>query len=195
MRNKSSFYGLYVFVLVVVATLSSCQKDIYSPEPVRANNWAQEYYQNVLLKNKRDKKTGTQSTATGKGANSKANFENPLWDRAIAGETGIYSYVEVPLGATQKRGFFIGKKMDIAELKRRPLSFERLIIYKDKNGRINQRVVAYLPRQPYNADKISLTHLDDFTGQLIYQDWAGKILFVLQVNEGKATRLGAKTKG
>ena len=74
-------------------------------------------------------------------------------------------------------------------------SFDRLVIYKDKRGKINQRIISFIPDETYlTRHKNNISHnrinkLDkDFDGYLHYKDWDGKVLFVLRIKNGEPVK-------
>jgi hypothetical protein len=176
MRKKTTLkITLCLLFFASIITVTSCRKDIYVPKTASDIQWAQDYYNNVLLKAKGNqinyKKFSKMPTA--QQANV-PNLKTALWDKAEAGKTLLYDFVEMPLLSTRKISTYIGLQGDTANLNTKPASFDRLVVYKNKSGVINQRIVTYVPAKSYldrhngDASKNTLAKLDkDFTGYLV----------------------------
>lgn len=126
-------------------------------------------------------------------------MKTPMWLRARASKTAIYDFVETPLMYTRKISRSVIKTGEVANEAILKASFDRLVIYKNKKGRINQRIISYVPDAGYlsrhNGDisHNKIENLDkDFDGFLIYSAWDGTVLFRLRVDHGVARKLKNK---
>lgn len=70
------------------------------------------------------------------------------------------------------------------------------MIYKDKEGKISERIVSYIPDRDYllkhkgDISHNKINKLDkDFNGYLRYSSWDGTPLFMLRITNGKATMM------
>ena len=133
----------------------------------------------------------------------------PFWDRATtANFKGKVDYVEVPIALSNKRIHLYQFKKDNIKLKPDGsvvlASFQRLIIYKDRKGKVGQRLVTYIPDKQYIKDHgyevgaNTLAKINrDFFGYIEYKNWSGSIISVLRIENGKVVRrykLKAATK-
>jgi hypothetical protein len=200
--KKTPTIKIILLFITGVIVLISCRKDIYGPKTASDIQWAQDYYNNVLVKAKGNqidyKKFSKMPTIQ---ETKEPNVKTALWDKAVAGNTGIYDFVEMPLLSTRKISTYIGPQGDTANLDAKPESFDRLVVYKNKSGTINQRIVTYVPAKSYldrhngDASQNTLNKLDkDFTGYLVYKDWEGMHLFTLAVNNGKPRKFRNATQ-
>jgi hypothetical protein len=181
-------------------TLFACRKDIsqmFNGKP-NATGWARDYFNTTLLPNEGNQVSYNKlsSMASFGSAAKKPNMKTPVWDRATSGKTLLYEFVEVPLMFTRKIAPNIGKAGSPADMEVIKATFDRLIIYKNKAGHINQRIVTYIPEKEYlKRQKGDISHnkinrLDkDFQGHLVYKSWDGNILFILKISNGKVHRL------
>lgn len=93
-----------------------------------------------------------------------------------------YDFVEIPITSTHKISHTFGitnnpNTKPVANQKIIDASFDRLIIYKDKKGKIDQRIISFIPDEAYltkhknNISHNSINKLDDdFVGYLHYKD-------------------------
>lgn len=63
-------------------------------------------------------------------------MKTPMWLRARASKTAIYDFVETPLMYTRKISRSVIKTGEVANEAILKASFDRLVIYKNKKGRI-----------------------------------------------------------
>ena len=131
-----------------------------------------------------------------KTLNDKPNMKSPMWVRAVSGKTSRFDFVEVPLMYNRKVSPTIQTKNKEIDKQVIQVTFDRLIIYKDKSGKINQRIVTYLPDESYlrshkgDISHNQINHLDkDFDGYLIYKSWEDRVLFILRIDKGVAKKL------
>ncbi|RYF16713.1 MAG: hypothetical protein EOO42_16305 [Flavobacteriales bacterium] len=129
-----------------------------------------------------------------------SNSKKPDWEKSNAGNTLVYNYVEIPLGYAHKitPTFAVTKNPNaVPEANQKVIdaSFDRLVIYKNKRGKVNQRIISFVPDEGYLAKhKNSIVHnridkLDsDFDGYLHYKDWEGGALFVLRIENGRPVK-------
>lgn len=130
-------------------------------------------------------------------------MEIPIWQKAMEGKTARYDYVEIPLKYTRKVITIIktdpatAEAVDPSILK---ASIDRLIIYKDKNGKVDQRIISFVPSKAYlDRHKGDISHnrigkLDkDFEGMLIYKEWNGTFLIALVYVDGKLFKIIKKS--
>jgi len=124
----------------------------------------------------------------------------PDWFKAKSIKTSLYDMVEVPV-VSKNMLITLYSFTSKGEPSRKPdltvmsVCFKRLIIYKNKSGIVNQRIVTYVPDREYllkhknDATNNYINKFDpDFSGYLEYADWSGKIYFVLRMLNGKAVR-------
>ena len=124
------------------------------------------------------------------------NAKNLHWEKSVASKTLIYNFVEIPLTYTHKitPTVAIVSSPNVKSIPNQKIidaSFDRLVIYKDKRGKINQRIISFIPDEAYltrHKNNIAHNRIDkldkDFDGYLHYKDWDGKILFVLRIKNG-----------
>ena len=139
---------------------------------------------------------------TGKSTSSisKSNKKTPLWEKSNSGINDLYTFVEIPIKYEHKitPTFSISKNPNAKPIANQQIidaSFDRLIIYKDKNGKINERIISFVPDEDYlrkHKGDISHNKIDkldeDFFGYLHYKDWEGNALFILRIEKGKAIK-------
>ncbi len=130
----------------------------------------------------------------------KNNKKTPIWVKSTAGKTPLYTFVETPLKYEHKVSptLMITKnpsQTPIVDQEIMDASFDRLIIYKDVNEKINQRIISFIPDKGYlkkhkgNIEHNKIDRLDkDFFGYLHYKDWDGKALFILRIENGKPVK-------
>lgn len=128
------------------------------------------------------------------------NAKNLHWEKSVASKTLIYNFVEIPLTYTHKITPTVAivsnpNAKPTPNQKIIDASFDRLVIYKDKRGKINQRIISFIPDEAYlTRHKNNISHnrinkLDkDFDGYLHYKDWDGKVLFVLRIKNGEPVK-------
>ena len=139
---------------------------------------------------------------TGKSTSSisKSNKKTPLWEKSNLGINDLCTFVEIPIKYEHKitPTFSISKNPNAKPIANQQIidaSFDRLIIYKDKNGKINELIISFVPDEDYlrkHKGDISHNKIDkldeDFFGYLHYKDWDGKVLFVLRIEKGKPVK-------
>ncbi|MFC1226676.1 hypothetical protein ACFE6N_22925 [Pedobacter sp. BG31] len=198
---------IVAFLGSVAISLFACRKEIKNfmaaesfPSSVK---WAKSYFYDDLVKIKGNAlnlsiyNTKLLSTT----AKRKQNYKIPIWEKAVSGKNSIYDFVEIPLKYTRKMTPQIYRKIDGKTNIITPnenylkATLDRFIIYKDKNNRINQRIVTYIPTKEYLArhkGDISHNHINkldkDFDGYLIYRTWDDRYLFTLIIDKGKAIK-------
>lgn len=194
---------IWLLFIVALSTLFACRKnisEIFSDKRNIETQWAQDYFNNVLQRNDGNevlyKKFNKVSSLNSQG--KAPNMKTPMWLRARASKTPIFEFVEIPLMYTRKISASISVNGPIADPSILKASFDRLVIYKDKDGRIDQRIITYIPNKDYlERHKGDISHnkienLDkDFDGYLVYKDWSGNRLFVLRIKDGLAHKLRA----
>ncbi|RZL32078.1 MAG: hypothetical protein EOO96_14870, partial [Pedobacter sp.] len=144
------------YCLIVVY---SCKKEIVgqldnkkqSSEKV---NWAIDYYE----KNLKEKTDNIVFLSSGKIANvsdkMSINIRTPHWRTAEAGENSFYEFIETDITSSRKTTPTFKVVVDPNQVPQADLevigaSFDRLLIFKDKNGFVNQRVITYVPDIQY----------------------------------------------
>jgi hypothetical protein len=189
---------------MIAIGIYSCRKDFMeTPEIAPEVNWAKDYFTKSLLPkegNLVDVRAYVKNSARASLMSSeKENMKVPIWQKAKSDKTNLYEFVEVALKYTtkvtpmlylQKKGQEPEKTTDENVVK---ASFDRLIIYKNKKGAIDQRIISFVPSLAYlerhNGDisHNSINKLDkDFEGMLVYRKWDGSFLFALMLKNGKA---------
>ncbi|MEJ5993679.1 hypothetical protein WG904_04535 [Pedobacter sp. Du54] len=182
----------------------SCKRDIGNlfsgDEEPNDIAWAKDYYaRNLEKKNNFAIKLGnTKGTTT--VTELKSNKKTPIWAKSSQGKTGLYTFVEVPLKYEHKVSptLMITKnplQTPVADQEIIDASFDRLVIYKDVNEKINQRIISFIPdidylrRHKNNIEHNRIDRIDnDFNGYLHYKDWDGKALFILRIENGKPVK-------
>jgi len=186
--------------LICLITVFACRKEIsgiFDKTPDNASQWAKDYFTNVLVKNEGNQLQFKNLKGVSlKTLNDKPNMKSPMWVRAKSGKTPRFDFVEVPLMYNRKVSPTIQTKKKEIDKQVIDATFDRLIIYKDKSGKINQRIVTYLPDESYlRRHKGDISHnqinnLDkDFDGYLIYKSWEDRVLFILRIDKGVAKKL------
>lgn len=200
MLTKLNKLVVLSLVLISLITVFACRKEIsgiFDKNSPNSSEWAKDYFINVLLKNEGNQVSYKNlKGASIKSVGSKPNMKSPMWVRAKPDKTFRYDFVEVPLLYNRKVTPIITTKNKELDKQVFQATFDRLIIYKDKNEKINQRIVTYLPDKAYlDRHKGDISHnqinrLDkDFDGYLIYKSWEDRVLFILRVDNGIAKKL------
>ncbi len=187
---------IVLFGLLGILLLYSCKKDIAGlfsgkDELLTDIDWAKTYYTQNLAQ-----KSSNNTNLMAANGLAKENKKTPIWTKSKAGNTSFYTFVEVPLkyGYKVSPTLMISKdplQTPIANKEIIDASFDRLIIFKDKNEKINQRIPDqdYLRKHRGNIEHNKIDDLDeDFFGYLHYKDWDGKALFVLRIEKGKPVK-------
>lgn len=200
MKTRPVNYLKYAIVVMTIIGIYSCRKTLNELMPNAIDKkvgWAQDYYNNVLQKNEGNQvsyKLANKISAVNEIV-SRPNMKSPMWIRARADKTNLFEFVEVPLSYSTKISASVGKASEKANAKVLKASFDRLIIYKDKRGKIDQRIITYVPSEAYlarhNGDisHNKINNLDrDFEGFLQYKKWDGTPLIVLMIKNGKAVK-------
>lgn len=207
MKNK-----VLLTVALVALVLFACRKEFRSSDYATtagssdfAVSDARHYFYNVARK-QADPVTPVNNLSTSStqhNATSMYGHNNkilPYWKFATTGSNANYQYVEMPYTSKAKFASFVhmdGSKTPEPEASNPVLtkSLKRLILYKNKAGKINQRLVTYIPTAKYLAahnNDISHNRIgkldDDFNGYLEYKNINGKFLFVLKIKNGKAVK-------
>lgn len=203
-RTSSKVIKTSLLIVLSIAAFFSCKKEItgeFQNPPDPKIDWAKSYYRHSLeptvgLVNK----PGAIMSADGKVGVKKTNKLTANWDKAIAEETSLYDYVETPLSYEHKISTTLGlvsdpSKAPAANKDVINASFDRLVIFKNKSGEINQRIISYIPDESYlkkkngKIDHNRVGHLDkDFFGFLQYKSWDDKLLFVLRIENGRPVK-------
>lgn len=200
MKSKSLLFLISCFGAALFVFFISCHKgnlsDVNVSKPAESLTLtdAKQYFDLTLIK--KPLNNVLLSTFEKKAAAR----VNPLWSKAKAIHTSLYNMVEVPFvsGKMYYTMYTFGAKgspdrsVDQSVIQ---MGFKRLVIYKDKSGMVDQRIVTYLPDHEYlskhgnDASGNWVNRLDnDFSGYLEYSNWDQKVLFVLRIEHGKAVR-------
>ncbi|MBB2146193.1 hypothetical protein GM921_11900 [Pedobacter sp. LMG 31464] len=214
MKNKNPYIAIVALCMLIILVYS-CRKDFLSGEDVDPKvEWAKNYFKESLLPNEGNlvdpRQYITDALQASLMSQKKGNMKIPIWQKAMEGKTRLYDFVEVPLKYTSKvtpmlysheEGKNTVKTANKDVLK---ASLDRLIIYKNKDGKVNQRIISFIPTEQYLArHNGDISHnrsnkLDkDFDGTLIYREWNGAFLFALIIKDGRAIKklsLENKTK-
>lgn len=96
-----------IFLAIIsVALVYSCKKDIKQLFNDNATNidWAKTYYQNTLQNTQNYKLNSIANTNKGTSENNDklSNERKPNWEKARAGITLYYDFVEIPITYTHK---------------------------------------------------------------------------------------------
>lgn len=208
MKLAKSFIVIVAICSVVLFALS-CRKTYLEKHEVEVKiqvkpTWAEKYFIKSLLPkqgNVVDPSINSTNSLYSELKAQKENMKMPIWQKAVSQTSKIYEIVEVPLIYTTKVTPMIYPRtpgangsisIDEGVAK---ASFDRLVIYKNKNGQISQRIVSYVPSKEYlarhkgDASRNLITKIDkDFEGLLFYRDWNGRYLFALKMQNGKAVK-------
>lgn len=203
MKKLTSPFILSI-AFISIMLIYSCKKDIkhFFDGNEQSVQWAKDYYENNLQINQNYKLNLTASADKSISVKNTrlTNEKKPHWEESKAGVTPYYDYVELPLTYTHKitHTFGINQNPNVIPTPNQKIidaSFDRLIIYKDKKGKINQRIISFIPDEAYltkhknNINHNRIDKLDhDFVGYLHYKDWDGKALFVLRIVNGKPVK-------
>lgn len=205
MKIKNPYIALLAVFMLSIG-IYSCRKELVNiPEIKPEAQWARDYFKQSLIPNEGNKVDAYQYVENVLKANlmsnKKENYKIPIWQKAIQGKTNLYEFIEVPLKYTSKVTpmLYVNEKgknnVKTADKELLRASLDRLIIYKNNKGQIDQRIISFIPTEQYlqrhNGD-ISHNRIDkldkDFEGTLIYRKWNGTFLFALVIKEGKAIR-------
>jgi hypothetical protein len=164
---------------------------------------AKRYYERLIVEKGeflKPQKTGNADP------NHEANLKNlnnkryPSFDQAYVSETAHSTAVEIPIRFDiHNQHFFFGR--DKASLSQEDIkmmathSFDRFFIYKNKKtGEIRHWMLTYIPainylkKSNFNVKHNQLEMLDKkFSGQVLYKQWDGSIIYMLTFADGKRT--------
>jgi hypothetical protein len=205
MKIKNPYIvGLAICMLAIF--IYSCRKELsHKIETAPEAEWAKDYFTQSLLPNEGNMVDGRNYLPNGLSGNlrssKKENFKTPIWQRSKTGKTALYDFVETPIAYTTKVMPIIYREDPDGTAPREidkdvlRASLDRLVIYKDKKGKINQRLISFVPSSAYlkrhNGDisHNQINKLDkDFEGFLVYRKWDGNFLFALVIKDGKAVK-------
>ncbi|TCC88041.1 hypothetical protein EZ428_20170 [Pedobacter frigiditerrae] len=198
MKMKNPYIAIVAMFMLSIG-IYSCRKEVASlPEMKPEAQWAKSYFNDVLLPNAGNQVSYAVSNkvSSTERTGKKTNLKTPIWTRASVDKTALYEFVEIPLAYTHKITSIIGKKNEKPDLEIIKASFDRLLIFKDKKGKINQRIISFIPDKDYlNRHNGDISHnkinkLDkDFNGFLIYKTWNNVTVNKLRITNGKAASL------
>jgi hypothetical protein len=124
----------------------------------------------------------------------------PHWRKATSFTKGSYSYVEVPSAFTIKNRFIVKPKTSGQQAGSRTQKYpvqglQRLLFFRDENGKTGELNINYIPDEEYLASKgndISENHLHQidpgYNGFIIYSRTNNTPLFMARVEKGKFVR-------
>lgn len=196
---------ILVVSLLGILLIYSCKKDITGlfigkGELLSNIDWAKVYYSQTLEKQNSFSIKLMNVKGTSNATELKGNKKTPIWTKATTGINDLYSFVEIPLKYEHKISPTISisnnpNSKPVANQEIIDASFDRLIIFKDKDDKIGERIISFVPDIDYlrrHKGDISHNKIDqldkDFFGYLHYKDWEGKALFVLRIESGKAIK-------
>lgn len=200
MKNKLRFTLFFLIPISISLLFYACSKDstieyfevgeeqLENPKAPMDSILAQIYYKTMLKPTQNIHSTASKS--------DKSNKKLLKFKDIYQSETYEFSFVEIPIYYNQRPSSFFRKENYSQEDSQKILdgSFDRLIIYKDKeSGKIDQRIIRFIPNIEYlrkhNYD-ISHNHLNkldrDFNGYLKYMSWDGTDLFLLKIVNGRS---------
>jgi hypothetical protein len=205
MKNK--FLLLFISITVV---FYACRKEFKNESDSRISvdgafspTAARHYFYNVLRKQAdpsaiENNLVAVNGITAAKSLYGRNNKIYPYWQFATTGSNAKYDYVELPYTSKAKISTIVRLNgTESTPSAAQPVlakSLNRLIIYKNKAGKINQRLVSYIPDKDYLAKHHDISHnrigkLDeDFNGFLEYKNIHGKFLFALKIKNGKAIK-------
>ncbi|MFA6278142.1 MAG: hypothetical protein WC622_15440 [Pedobacter sp.] len=204
MKNKNPYIaGMAICLLVIL--IYSCRKEFSEADEINPQaEWAKNYFTKSLLPNEGNIVDPGAYIADALQVNrmskEKANMKIPIWQKAMEGKTPLFDFVEVPLKYTTKVTpmLYINPKNDFTATADNDVlqaSFDRLVIFRDKKGKVDQRIVSFVPTKAYlSRHKGDISHnrvnkIDtDFDGVLVYRKWDGDFLYALYMKSGKAVR-------
>ncbi len=193
-----------ILFFIGMLVIYSCKKDfgklLEADKQIDGIDWAKAYYAQSLEKQTSFEVKLMNNKNISTASELKSNKKTPNWKQSSTGVSELYSYVEIPLKYEHKISPTINISKNpnanpVANIEIIDASFDRLIIYKDKKGKINERIVSFVPDADYlrrHKGDISHNRIDrldkDFFGYLHYKDWEGKALFILRIENGKAIK-------
>lgn len=208
MRRKL-IYFIAFYGLLTVCIFFACRKENTLPSPDKTDpaapmnvKLAEQYYYNFLMKQPGTTVQAKQSeNHISSDANlGEKNYKYLIFERSYEAQTESVTYTEIPLRYNRRPSSVIARDEQSGnyaeKLKILNASFDRLLIYKDKQSHeIGQAVVTFIPDSAYlarhNGD-ISGNHIDkldaDFNGYLEYSKWDGSSMFLLKITNGKASK-------
>jgi hypothetical protein len=200
---KKNLIYLSISLTSIVLLVISCRKDHNSAatnpgkdttQNTLSVNVARKYFYKVLRKQ-------TQSPLAVASTTSAKNQKiYPYWNHAYSSHTKLFDFVEMPVISVHQqrsvRTLAADGNPDAAQTKAvLAASFTRLVVYKNKAGVTNQRLITFIPDYDYlkkHNNDISHNHIDkldnDFSGILEYRNWNNILLFVLRLKNGVVTR-------
>lgn len=162
-------------------------------------DWAKVYYNQNLEKQNNLSIKLLNGKSTMAAPDIKRNKKTPIWEKSTSGISDLYTFVETPIKYEHKitPTFHISNNPNTKPVANQQIidaSFDRLIIYKDKSGKIDERIISFVPDEDYlkrHKGDISHNKIDkldeDFFGYLHYKDWEGNALFILRIEKGIPT--------
>ncbi len=195
--KKRFIYASGITLIAIALFVVACKKDRATYSDASGDNTitslsvkdARKYFYNVLRKAQSPSVLSVTSSPDGK--NRKVY---PYWNHAYASKTKKFDFVELPVASVHQQRSLrtTGATMTDAESKSvLAASFTRLVLYKNKSGLMNQRLITFIPDYAYlkkHNNDVSYNHIDkldkDFSGYLEYRDWNNKLLFTLKLANG-----------
>lgn len=203
-KALSKSLRFYFVIATSIVLIYSCKKEItyalLNEKPIAKNiEWAVEYYdKNLKQENFVEGLVGTSGKISSANNQKHNNLKTLHWQKAKADKNSLYDFVETDLTYTYKvtPTFKVDANPNatpIADKEVINASFDRLIIFKGKDGTINQRIISYVPDNDYakkhkgNITSNRINKLDsDFFGYLHIKSWNGNPLYILRIENGKA---------
>ncbi|RPD39004.1 hypothetical protein [Chitinophaga barathri] len=195
MKIRSPFVILFVLLLAGAGTFLACRKEKThtgqekSTAPLFDEKAARKHFYKSI------RPSMEQRNAAKPGKTSKLY---PMWAKAKTYTTGEYQIVEVPAywGNRQLLTARQSTRKDTAGRAAPAMgdlgNFDRLIMYMDKDGRITERIVSFVPdaaymaRHNHDASHNTLKKLDkDFSGFLVNRTVDGNPYSLLKVRGGR----------
>lgn len=197
MKKTKRALVVIVFLLFSFMVIYSCRKDLSKAEvqdaPETEINFsvknARSYFYNTLRK--------AQEAKAKVSTLQKKDKIYPYWYYAYEATTPKYSFVEVPITGDETRSYTARASSEQLASATENLqvlngSLRRLVMYKDKNGVIGERIITYIPDLAYlkkHNNDIShnqINKLDkDYSGYLRYSSIDGSYLFMLRIKNGR----------
>ncbi|TZF82290.1 hypothetical protein FW774_16530 [Pedobacter sp. BS3] len=202
---KSKFTYTLFLLLLITGIFYACRKEFSKPDAATlARDLADPskpltiatgkfYYRSLI------KREGKIVPKTGNSVSSekRVNKKYSLFSKAMQLESSRYYYLEMPIVYNQRHSLIVNENdaSSANDVNQKVLraSFDRLVIYKDKQtGVVNQRIITFVPdaacigKFSKNVKSNRTGKLDkNFSGWLVYQKWDGTKLFAIKIKNGK----------
>ena len=185
---------IYSLLLIIVfVAIYACRKELTGSQEEQGTELT------IAVAKNHYRKLSNNSKANGVSVMTAPKDMTLLWGKAYQGKQRVTDYIEVPISAKRKRITYYNFPQD--SLKYKPdasvgqWSMQRLVFIKNPGKEIKERILTFIPDKEYLIKRKAEMHLNSlrkiqpkFSGYLEYRDWAGKVVRILRIKDGKVVR-------